>query len=210
MSAEPEVPWEETETEGLPVRVPFSIASIRKITRQSLISFGPGRDPIRYGLTQKSAVLLSMAASAFIQHLASDVARVSQTGRITRHKLTNAIVTIPRYRFAVTRLRTEEVFPFLTDATELSKRVALSEIERTIRFPIEFVAPHAPGNTHTLDDREVSYREAANVEASIKAIVLAHHAYRQTIPDCLKAERYRLGEELTRPDRPPQNPESPS
>jgi hypothetical protein len=33
-------------------------------------------------------------------------------------------------------------------------------------------------------------RDSENAEAVIKAVVLAHHAYRQRVPDCFKPAQY--------------------
>jgi hypothetical protein len=191
MIVEPDVVWEAGDAEGH-VRTPFSISSVRKVLRQSLVSVSGTSGPVRHGLTEKSAVLLSVAAGAFLERLASDVRRLSpsSTGRITRRQLVRVLIAIPRYRFAITRLRTTEVFPFLAGESAFSHRIARAEVERAMRFPIEFVAPYTPGNPHALDDREVSRREAENVEAAIKALVLAHHAYAQAIPEFLRPDSY--------------------
>jgi hypothetical protein len=187
---ETDVPYEDPDTGRSLIRTPFSSAVIRKITRQSLISFPADREPVRYGLTQKSIALLSIAAGLFLRRLAADVGSESEDGRVTRRSIVRVLLRIPRYRFSVTRLRTEEVVPLLVEATGFSKRIALSEVERPLRFPVEFVAPYPPGDPPALDDREASRREAANVEAAIRAVVVAHHAYRQRVPDCLRPGSY--------------------
>jgi hypothetical protein len=174
-----------------PVPVPFSCAVIRRITKQSLVSYPVGKDPVRFGISQKATVLLSIAAGVFLRRLAAEVRPEFPKTRVSRRAVVSALLDSPRYHFAVTRLRTREIFPCFVETTELSRRIAVSEIERPLRFPIEFVAPFPPESTHGIDEREVARRERANVDTAIKAIVLAHHAYRQVVPDCFKPKRFR-------------------
>jgi hypothetical protein len=81
---------------------------------------------------------------------------------------------------------TAEVFPCFVDNNGFSKRIAISHIEGLMHFPIDFVAPFRPGNPHGMNEKEV-----ANVDATLKAIVKPHRAYRQADPDCFKRSRYR-------------------
>jgi hypothetical protein len=174
-----------------PVPVPFSCAVIRRITKQSLVSYPVGKDRVRFGISQKATVLLSLAAGVFLQQLAVEMRPKCTNTRVSRRAVVSALLESPRYRFAVTRLRTSEIFPCFVETTELSKRIAVSEIEKPLRFPIEFVAPFPPGSTHGIDEREVARRERENVDTAIKAIVLAHHAYRQVVPECFKPKKFR-------------------
>jgi hypothetical protein len=61
-----------------------------------------------------------------------------------------------------------------------------SDIERSMHFPIEFVAPFPSGNPHRIEEKLV-----ANVDATLKPMVDSHRAYGQIVPDCFNRSGYR-------------------
>jgi len=52
---------------------PFSAAILRTITKQSLVFYLSHKDPIHYGISQKSTVFLSIATRKFLKQFALDV-----------------------------------------------------------------------------------------------------------------------------------------
>jgi hypothetical protein len=171
------------------IRIPFAISVIRKITRQCLVSYPVGKPPVHRGISQEAVVMLSLAVGIFLKNISPDVLRNAHSTHVGRKNLVKTLLESPRYRFAVTRMRPKEVLDCFTETNELSERIALSNIERPLRFPIEFVAPFPPGFSHAVSESEAVSREAANIDAAIRAIVLSHHGYRQTIPDFFKPKR---------------------
>jgi hypothetical protein len=94
----------------------------------------------------------------------------------------------------VDRLQIADVFSCFIDANKLSKRIAISDIENSMHFPIEFAAPFPSGNPLGTDEQEVAKWKIANIDTVLKAIVKSHHADRQTVLDCFKRSKYRLND----------------
>lgn len=171
-----------------PVALPFAAALVRRVTKQSLTVYQPGKEPVQRGMSRKAAALLSLATGIFLKNLARKVMQHCSERAIKRRNIVETLYTEQRLLFAVTRLRSDEIFQAFVDGNELSKRIGMSSIERSIPFPIEFVAPHPVGNPYILDENETMNREKQNVDEAIRAIVMAHHAYRQRVPDFFKPE----------------------
>jgi hypothetical protein len=186
---EVEVPSDGQDDAASPVRLPFSGTIIRKLVRQSLVSFPAGKPPVHRGVSQKSVVLLSLAVGLFLKHLTPEILARCPTNKVTRGRLLKALLASPRYHFVVTKMRPNEVFECFAETNELSSRIAVSNIERPLTYPIEFVAPHPPGQAHLPSEGDALSREVANVDAALKSLVLAHHAYRQAVPDFFKTQR---------------------
>jgi hypothetical protein len=171
-------------------QAPLSATIIRKIAKQSLVSFPSHGALIHHEISQKSADLLSIATGLFSKQFALDVEHNSAHAHVTRKVMVSALLQNPRYHFSVTRLRTTEIFSRFIETNEFATRVAISDIKRPLRFPIEFVIPFPPGDPYEIDEKEVAKREIANADAVVNAIVTSHHAYWQTVLDCFKRTKY--------------------
>ena len=176
--------------EDEPVALPFPAALVRRVTRQSLTIFPHGKDPIQRGMSRKAAALLSLATGIFLKNLAPKVMEQCSEKAIKRKNIVETIYKEQRLLFTVTRLRPDEIFQSFVEENELSRRIGMSNIERTISFPIEFVAPNPVGHSYILDENETLNREKQNVDEAVRAIVMAHHAYRQRVPDFFKPDQY--------------------
>jgi hypothetical protein len=165
---------------------PFFCSLIRRIARQCLVSYRANKAPQTRGISGKATVLISHACGLFLKTLTPLVMARAKGGPVKRRMVLEALLSDRKYFFAVTRMRPGEIFGCFADANELSKRIAMSVIERPLRFPIEFVSPNSSGQAHTLNEHEALARETENVDAALRAIVLSHHAYKQTVPECFK------------------------
>lgn len=175
--------------------LPFSKSAVRRIARQTLYK-GSFNDPKQIGITTKSICLLSYAAKIFLHKLLDSMQKIDpivlnedkQYSFLTRSQIMNTIMTIPRFRFAVPRLREKEIFSHFNPESDLSHRIALSLIETQVPTPIPFCVPHPPLHKPATKKNEAQtlMEETQNVEAMLNAVVNAHRLYFQTVPQCLK------------------------
>ena len=163
------------------IDLPFPGALVRRVARQSMTIYPQGKQPVQRGLSKKSVVLLSLATGIFLKELAPKVLKECTDRAVKRKYVVKTLFKEQRLLFAFPRLTSPEIFERFEDGNELSRRIGISNIERPIKFPIEFVAPNPVGHSILRDDP--LNREKENVEEALRAIVLSHHAYRQRVPD---------------------------
>ena len=171
--------------------IPFSLNSIKRSARQSLFLHS-NQSSFQRGISQKSATILSIASGLFLEQLTKKIMKDNENKVIDRRSVVSTFLSIPRYRFAITRLKTNEIFELFDDSNDLSKRIAISNISTPIPTPIPFIAPNITGR-HLYNEDEAIRRESENVEAIIKALVFSHHSYRQVVPPFLISKKKETG-----------------
>lgn len=170
--------------EEAPIKdIPFSLNSVKRVARQPLCIHS-NENSFQRGISQKSSVILSIACGKFLEQLTKKIMENNTDKVIGRRLVVSTFLSNPRYRFAITRLKTNEIFDLFDESNDLSKRIAISNIATPIPTPIPFYAPNITGR-HLCNESEAIRRESENVEAVIKALVFSHHAYRQTVPSFL-------------------------
>lgn len=178
----------EDSQEGPPgMRLPFTLAQVRKVARQSLTSYPVNKAPIQRGMSQKAAILLSTATGLFLKKIAPRVVENADEKAIRREAVVQTLLSDRKFLFSVTRIKRDEILLLsMDDSNEMSRRIVISDIERPVRFPIPFVALSPFRGIHHVSEDVASMREKEMVDEMIRALVTGNRAYQQKVPSFFK------------------------
>lgn len=178
---------EQEEKEDL--RLPFTISQLRRVAKQSLTSYSANRAPIHRGMSQKAAMLLSAATGLFLKKFAPAVLEHCDDKAVSRQAVVQTVLSDRKLRFGVTRIKRDEILLMaMDDANEMSRRIGINNLEKSLRFPIPLVAPAHARSIHHMSEDVASLRERETVDEVISALVMSYYAYQQKIPRFFKAE----------------------
>lgn len=176
------------EPDGKPsAKVPFAAAQVRRIAKQSLTSHSANKDPVQRGMSQKAVILLSEATGLFLKKFAPLVLENCDDKAVSRQAVVKTILSDRRLRFGVTRIKRDDILLMaMDDSNEMSRRIGINNLEKSIRFPIPFVAPAHARSIHHMSEDMVSLRERETVDEVVSALVMGYYAYQQKVPRFFK------------------------
>lgn len=162
---------------------PFPVVAVRTIAKQALLS----KDTKR-GITMKAGYLLSIAAGKLLEQIAKEAAEHAKNMEpkvITKAQIIEICMKNPRYRFAVSLIKMNEMQQYFGQPNELSRRIVNSILNRPFSLAVPFVAPNPPGGAGNSEE-DALFREAENTKDIISSLSMSVSAYMNHVPSFFK------------------------